>query len=298
MKRIISIVAALASTAAFGQATMTTNSAAMTSSMGIGGGAASSEVRSSGNATATGGDPTAAVILNMAPAATQPVANAQQGSGGETTTNVNSKVKSVGTPGSMSLGISFSQYNCANSAGGGVGFMGGVIQIGGGMESDPCNARANASAFYQIAQTLATSNPTLSAQLYHAAILLIGNSTKSTKEALSVAGVADWTEVPAGQPVTPVPAPVGNTKYPSVATAAIAAAPIINRVTPPLDPVVETSIAVGSEAESIPVSAQTVIATAMDMTDDGTIIKVAPKKQAKKYVAKSYPPMLSAEVLK
>lgn len=187
-----------------------TNSSATTSSLAQGPG--SGGVATGGTASATGGDPTAAVILNMAPSSPQPTAAAQ---GGDLPTqHVESKVKTVGTPGSMSLGISFSQYNCANSAGGGVGFMGGVIQIGGGMESDPCNARANASAFFQIAQTLATSNPALSAQLYHAAILLIGNSTKSTTEALKTAGVADWTEVPGG--ITVVPTGPGGVAVPGI----------------------------------------------------------------------------------
>jgi hypothetical protein len=236
-KVLFGTVLALAASATFAQSSANTNSSAQTSSMGIGGGAAqaglSSDIRSiagggaGGTAQANGGDPTAAVILNMGSDGTQGAANAQQGSGGgTTTTNVNSKVKTVGTPGSMSLGISFSQYNCANSAGGGVGFMGGVVQIGGGMESDPCNARANASAFYQIAQTLATSNPDLAKQLYHAAILLIGNSTKSTKEALQMAGVPDWAvgtgnSAPAAPP-TEAPAPVGNTRYPPAPPAAVA----------------------------------------------------------------------------
>jgi hypothetical protein len=240
-KVLIGTVLAVAAGAAFAQSSANTNSSAQTSSMGIGGGAAqaglSSDIRSvagggaGGTAQANGGDPTAAVILNMGTSGTQGTAAAQQGSGGgETTTNVNSKVKSVGTPGSMSLGISFSQYNCANSAGGGVGFMGGVVQIGGGMESDPCNARANASAFYQIAQTLATSNPDLAKQLYHAAILLIGNSTKSTKEALQTAGVPDWavgtgSSAPAAPP-TESPAPVGNTRYPGPPAATAPSSPV------------------------------------------------------------------------
>ena len=60
-------------------------------------------------------------------------------------------------------------------------------------------------------ETLATSNPTLSAQLYHAAILLIGNSTKSTKEALQTAGVAGRSQLPGAvpEPIVPPPAPVG-----------------------------------------------------------------------------------------
>ena len=217
--------------------------------MGIGGGAAqaglSSDIRSSGNATATGGDPTAAVILNMGSSGTQGTAAAQQG-GDAPTQHVesNSKVKTVGTPGSMSLGISFSQYNCANSAGGGVGFMGGVVQIGGGVESDPCNARANASAFFQIAQTLATSNPTLSAQLYHAAILLIGNSTKSTKEALQTAGVADWSQLPGAVPEPIVPAgPLGSASNP--VTPASPVKPVAATATP------ATPNAVAASAEPV-----------------------------------------------
>ena len=62
--------------------------------------------------------------------------------------------------------------------------MGGVIGIGGGMESDPCNARANASAFFRIAQIVAPLDPVLAKQLYHAAILLVGNSTKNLQEYL------------------------------------------------------------------------------------------------------------------
>ena len=212
MKLLLAALA-LTTSSAFAQTmSLGTNSTATTSSLAQGPG--SGGVATGGTATATGGDPTAAVILNMnSPSASpQPTAAAQ---GGDLPTqHVESKVKTVGTPGSMSLGISFSQYNCANSAGGGVGFMGGVIQIGGGMESDPCNARANASAFFQIAQTLATSNPALAAQLYHAAILLIGNSTKSTTDALKTAGVADWSEVPGG--ITVVPTGPGGVAVPGI----------------------------------------------------------------------------------
>ena len=227
MKRLLTLTAlTLAITPAFAQMSMDTNSQAETSSLAQGPGS---------GGIATGGNPTAAIITNttVAPAPT------------DTTTHIDQHIKNVGTPGSMSLGISFSQYNCANSAGGGVGFMGGVIQIGGGMESDPCNARANASAFFQIAQIVAPLDPVLAKQLYHAAILLVGNSTKSTKEALQVAGVADWTQTP-----TPTQAPVP--------------APIINRVTAPIPEAVATSIATdGEDAETRPVPSSQVFVTAL-----------------------------------
>jgi hypothetical protein len=111
----------------------------------------------------------------------------------------------VGNPGAVSYGVSFSQFNCANTAAVGAGWLGGVFQLGGGVESSPCNDRANASALFQIAGALAPSNATLSSQLYHAAILLIGNSTSETKRALQQAGVADWV-----QPVAPLPPDVAS----------------------------------------------------------------------------------------
>jgi hypothetical protein len=173
----------------------------------------------------------------------------------------------------MSLGISFSQYNCANSAGGGVGFMGGVIQIGGGMESDPCNARANASAFYQIAQTLATTNPALSAQLFHAAILLIGNSTKSTVAALETAGVTDWVKTDGSTPLTIVPP--GAPATPSTAPTA----PLMPPNKPPAEsppasvsPRAETAVA--EDVQTVPVS-DSLVAGRLLPEDDDTIVRTS-----------------------
>jgi hypothetical protein len=112
------------------------------------------------------------------------------------TVNFNStgsnQMKTVGNPGAVSYGVSFSQYNCANTAAIGGGWLGGVLQLGGPLESGPCNARANASALFQLSQALATSNPAKSAQLFNAAVLLLGNSTTATQQALQTAGVKDW----------------------------------------------------------------------------------------------------------
>jgi hypothetical protein len=200
-----------------------TSSAAQSGALSIGGGSSNTSINSAigGNRNrniARGGD--SSVIVNLGsgdPAAAQTVApsvNAQQVPAGETTSHIREDLKTTGNPGAMSFGVSFSQYNCANTAGGGVGFMGGVVQIGGGLESTPCNDRANASAFFQIAQTLATSNPQLSAQLFHAAILLVGNSTKDTQAALAAAGVSDWAPTPAPATVVP-PAPAAPVTPPA-----------------------------------------------------------------------------------
>jgi len=250
-KTIVLTTLALATMTAFGQTADSGSSSNSTSgstsgALAVGGGLSNATLNSTigGNRnananrntntnTARGGNGgnaanTSNVTVNLGSAAgdpsgtganAQPVANAQDplGSAGNPQT-IHENIKSVGNPGAMSFGVSFSQYNCANTAGAGVGFMGGVVQLGGGLESAPCNARANASAFFQIAQTLAQSNPQLSAQLFHAAILLIGNSTKDTQSALAAAGVSDWAAVtgPATYPkadptpIVPPPADVGK----------------------------------------------------------------------------------------
>jgi hypothetical protein len=105
-------------------------------------------------------------------------------------------VKTTGAPGAVSYGVSFSQFNCANTAAIGGGWLGGVLQLGGPLESGPCNARANAAALFQMAQTLVTTDPQRAAQLYKAAILLIGNSTTATQQALQTAGVKEWNPEP------------------------------------------------------------------------------------------------------
>lgn len=231
MKRILVLSALALATGAYAQ-TATTNSAAQSSAMGIGGGAAtSSSMGGAGGAggNGSGGAASSNVTVNLAnpsgdPSATDPnaqrSANAQQvPSGGSDT--IRERITTVGSPGSMSYGVSFSQYNCANTAGLGVGFMGGAFQLGGGHESDPCNARANASALFSIAQAVATTNPSLSAQLFHAAILLVGNSTSATQAALSAAGVSDWssnTPTPITPPVV-VPPPADESKAAPVAPA-------------------------------------------------------------------------------
>lgn len=225
---LIATALALAAAHSFAQTANTstsseTSSGAQAGSMAIGGGAVNATIGGStnrntarggagGNGVAssnvtvnlgsTSGDPSSSDPTSRS---ATPVANAQQGTSQPSGTFKES-IQTVGSPGSMSYGVSFSQYNCANTAGVGAGFMGGAFQIGVGKESNPCNARANAAALFSIAQTLATSNQQLSAQLYHAAILLIGNSTSETREALAAAGVSDWAPVPTAA-VTPAPAP-------------------------------------------------------------------------------------------
>src|SRR5215469_6690962 len=201
-KTILMTTLALAAVTAFGQTATSGSDSNSTSgstsgALAVGGGLGTSTLNSTiGNRnsnTARGGaggngSATNSVTVNLGSAGdpssgtgsgAQPVANAQDPVG-SSSNPYHENIKTVGNPGAMSFGVSFSQYNCANTAGAGVGFMGGVVQLGGGLESAPCNARANASAFFQIAQTLAQSNPALSSQLFHAAILLIGNSTKDT----------------------------------------------------------------------------------------------------------------------
>jgi hypothetical protein len=243
---------ALAASAAFGQSadvtqSSQTTSSAQTSSMAIGGGQATSQINSSiggsrasarggAGGNAAGGASNSNVTVNLGStdpggsgSNATPNANSQNvpnGSGGGT---IHESVKTVGNPGAMSFGVSFSQYNCANTAGVGVGFLGGAVSIGAGMESAPCNARANASALFSIAQAVATTNPQLSSQLFHAAILLIGNSTGSTKEALQSAGVADWAAVTNTMPINPpvpVPAPADESKATPVPTPQVAATPL------------------------------------------------------------------------
>lgn len=207
--------------------TATTSSAAQSGAMAVGGGLATSV--SGGGAGGAGGNgaggaASSNVTVNLGstdPSSgsnAQPVSNAQQTAAGDPTTRIKEDIKTVGNPGAVSYGVSFSQFNCANTAAVGAGWLGGVFQLGGGLESSPCNDRANASALFQIAGALAPSNGQLSSQLYHAAILLIGNSTKETKAALAQAGVADW--------VTPI-----NPPPPDVASTATSRAPDDNDAT-------------------------------------------------------------------
>ncbi|WP_395066121.1 hypothetical protein [Paraburkholderia silvatlantica] len=178
----------------------------------VGGGAATSA--SQGGAGGSGGTGTASsnVTVNLGstdPSSAGQTSNAQQAGSG-TTTQIKESIKTVGNPGAASYGVSFSQYNCANTAAAGVGWLGGVFQLGGGVESGPCNDRANASALFQIAGALQTSNGALSSQLYHAAILLIGNSTRETREALAQAGVADWQPQAAPAAIAPAAGSTGE----------------------------------------------------------------------------------------
>ena len=174
----------------------------------------SSAAMSGSNAAGGNANSNVAVYLGDPSGAPDAQANAQRG--GSPTQHVKQDVKTVGNPGSVSYGVSFSQFNCANTAAAGVGWLGGVIQLGGGLESAPCNDRANASALFQIAGVLAPSNATLSSQLYHAAILLIGNSTKETRDALARAGVSDWVEAavpPAATDASAISTPGFNAVY-------------------------------------------------------------------------------------
>lgn len=232
---LVTSMMALAISSAYAQTSDSTSTSGSTSganagSMAIGGGAVSATIggntnrntaRGGAGGNGTGGAASSNVTVNLGSTsgddptsrAATPVANAQQAGTSQPSGTYKERIETVGSPGSMSYGVSFSQYNCANTAGVGAGFMGGAFQIGVGKESDPCNARANAAALFSIAQTLATANAQLSAQLYHAAILLIGNSTKETQAALSAAGVSDWavasnvTPTPTIVPPAPTPTP-------------------------------------------------------------------------------------------
>jgi hypothetical protein len=231
----------------------------------------------------------------------QPVANAQQVPNQQPSGTLKERIETVGNPGSSSYGISFSQYNCASTAGAGVGFMGGAFQFGVGKESDPCNARANAAALFSIAQTLAPTNAPLSAQLYHAAILLIGNSTKDTKEALTAAGVTDWAPGSSATPaiIPPAPTPEGNAKIvtPPVATLPMSPQAQAAAAVVPITPAAPAAPIAVSEADAE--VGQPIIATGLTieippepaMADDEDV-KPKPKPKSK-YKAKLYPPILS-----
>lgn len=262
MKNLILLTTlAMAATSAFAQTagtnnalvqnSSTTSSSAQSGAMAIGGGSVSSSINnrttSRGGAGGAGGNAaggSSAVTVNVGSSgASDPsgssgtganptgVANAQDPSGtSQPKGTYKESIETVGSPGSMSYGVSFSQFNCANTAGVGAGFMGGAFQIGIGKESNPCNDRANASALYQIATTLAPTNAPLSAQLYHAAILLIGNSTSDTQAALSAAGVSDWAKADPSTPqpaiVPPAPPPADEGKATPVPTPAVASTPL------------------------------------------------------------------------
>jgi len=223
MKNILLCVAlGAACGSALAQTTTSSSSGATSGSMAIGGGAASLSSTIGGSrsisqggtggagGSAAGGAASSNVTVNLgttdpsgSSGGADPVSAAQQTSGsGSTTTHIKESVQTVGNPGAVSYGVSFSQFNCANTASLGAGFLGGVFQFGGGVESQPCNDRANASALFQIAGALQTSNAALAAQLYRASILLIGNSTKETQAALKQAGVADWQEPAPTAPAT------------------------------------------------------------------------------------------------
>ncbi|WP_028210762.1 hypothetical protein [Paraburkholderia mimosarum] len=236
MKNILSLcVLALACCNAYAQTAQSTSNSGATAgaqagATAIGGGAATST--SSGGAGGNGGNgnggaASSNVTVNLGSsnpsgAGANPTnASAVDPSGG-TTTHVKESLQTVGNPGAVSYGVSFSQFNCQSTAALGAGFMGGVFQLGGGVESGPCNDRANASALFQIAGALQKDNAALSSQLYHAAILLIGNSTKETQAALAQAGVSDW--APAQQPAATVD--------PSLA--ALPAAPKFEQVAEPI----------------------------------------------------------------
>jgi hypothetical protein len=320
---------ALATATAFAQTadvdqSSRTSSAATSGATAIGGGAASinsniggSRSFSGGGAGGAGGNgsggaATSAVTVNLGSTSgdpsggtsAQPVANAQQVPNSQPTGTLKERIETVGNAGSSSFGVSFSQYNCASTAGAGVGFMGGAFQFGVGKESDPCNARANAAALFSIAQTLAPTNAPLSAQLYHAAILLIGNSTKDTKEALTAAGVTDWAPGSSTTPaiVPPTPTPEGNAKIvtPPVATLPVSpqaqAAQAIAAVVPIVPAAPAAPVAV-SEADAE--VGQPIVATGLTieippepaMADDEDL-KPKPKPKSK-YKAKLYPPILS-----
>ncbi|MGF6792749.1 hypothetical protein [Paraburkholderia sp. 35.1] len=215
---LLSVLALACCNAHAQSATSTSSGAAQAGAIAIGGGASTSNALGGAGGNGQGGAASSAVTVNIG--STDPTSggdpatasNAQQvASGAGSTTQVKETLKTVGNPGAASYGVSFSQFNCANTAAVGAGWLGGVFQLGGGVESSPCNDRANASALFQIAGALQTTNAALSSQLYHAAILLIGNSTKETREALAQAGVSDWVKTP---PVAAATLPDGASAYP------------------------------------------------------------------------------------
>jgi hypothetical protein len=205
MKHIFAAtVLSLAAAGAFAQ---TANSGANSGSNSSSGSVAGANVSDIGNSAARSNSNSAALSGSTSIASTgnqtvnsrnQQGQQQQQGQiNGQSVdfTSINNgadSVRTVGNPGAVSYGMSFSQYNCANTAAIGGGWLGGVLQLGGPLESGPCNARANASALFQMAQTLAATDPQRSARLYDAAILLIGNSTPATQQALQTAGVREW----------------------------------------------------------------------------------------------------------
>jgi len=247
MKKILMATAlAMVAGATFGQtansgAGATSNSGAVGTATAVGGGMSSSSMSSTiggsaasarggagGNSTAAGG--TSAVTVNFTSGSGASDPSSGTGAGqtaaaqipGDPTTHIKESIQTVGNPGAVSYGVSFSQYNCANTASVGAGFLGGVFQFGGGVESNPCNARANASALFTLAQGMASSNAEMSARLYRAAVLLIGHSTKATEDALAEAGVSDFLP---STPPAPAPQPADVGAVPGVKAYAVAQTP-------------------------------------------------------------------------
>jgi hypothetical protein len=290
MKTVIALsVLALYASGSYAQSedyNQRTSSSAKSNSSAIGGG--QGVANSAGGAGGAGGNSLSSVQINLAEPSAAPTAAAANTSGSLPTQKIEQRVTSVGNAGSSSYGVSFSQYNCASTAGAGVGFMGGAFQFGVGKESDPCNARANASAIFAIAQTLAATNPTLAAQLFHAAILLIGNSTKDTQTALTTAGVNDWSTVtnampgpivpPAAAPAAPAapatpaaPPPAIQPKGPISSSSAVAVVDAEDShdwkriVTAPIEPAPEPVVHYASEQISEPIPAGP-LSSALPMT--------------------------------
>lgn len=205
------------------QTTTQTNSAAQSGAMAIGGGLGTSTLNSTigGSTTrnsnrinasggnggnAAGGAGTSNVTVNLGTSATDPSGTSGSANTGAAAkdqsvaaadpnysrTDIHETLKTTGNPGSMSFATSFSQFNCANSGGIGAGWLGGVFNIGGPLESGPCNARANANALAVLAQAVPADNP-LRGQLVEAAIRLIANSTSATMDALKDSNVAFFT---------------------------------------------------------------------------------------------------------
>lgn len=206
------------------QSTTASTSGAQSGAMAIGGGLGTSTLNSTIGGSTTrnsnrinasggnggngqGGSGTSNVTVNLGTSATDPSGTGANGTAAardQTTaaatdpvnrSDIHETIKTTGNPGSMSFATSFSQFNCANSGGIGAGWLGGVFNIGGPLESGPCNARANANALAVLAQAVPADNP-LRGQLVEAAIRLIANSTSATMDALKDSNVAFFTPKP------------------------------------------------------------------------------------------------------
>ncbi len=192
-----------------GASTSTSSSGSRSGSYASSGGAANSQVvvNFSGTDPASGSSGNSGTSAQPQSLAQQTPQGADLGSASNPITS-KSEVKTVGNPGAMSFSSAFSQYNCANTGGIGGGWLGGALNIGGPIESGPCNARANAAALMSMATMYPDGDP-MKRKLLDAAVRLVGDSTGATAAALQKAQVDFFTTQMAKAPANPAITPPG-----------------------------------------------------------------------------------------